>query len=383
MKRIDLTLDSQKKSSDFIKRILILTALASIICCNVNAQYNAKITPEIELISIIGTLSNINNNSCQLTQYKEDVTTYFRKYQNHKCCKLVHEYNTENKISYNDLLFIALYLNNVNGKLELSNIDLILNKLDKLSKSELEEFVKLMNDFYYSSKFNNFFDNHKSLYSECEQAYLNRVNGQVNYDILNRIFNNKLQKPNIILSILNGDQNVIFSSINTIIISNFTTETSNTTQSISLSGGMYKAYSTIMGIIEMNTSHYLLKSTLERDNATNKIYDFCKAHLNNYQLNKEDIYSDYICNTIFLYYLSEVKKSTKQKEIIDNYTLYFKFYSNIYNSMGYFWINDNFEYLTNKIDNREFNIKEVIYILTEKYIETGKTIELINSRMDK
>ena len=100
-------------------------------------------------------------------------------------------------------------------------------------------------------------------------------------------------------------------------------------------------------------------------------------------INKEDIYSDYICNTIFLYYLSEVKKSTKQKEIIDNYTLYFKFYSNIYNAMGYFWINDNFEYLTNKIDNREFNIKEVIYILTEKYIETGKTIELINSRMDK
>ena len=185
------------------------------------------------------------------------------------------------------------------------------------------------------------------------------------------------------MSILNGDQNVIFSSINTIIISNFTTETSNTNQSISLSGGVYKAYSTIMGIIEMNTSPYLLKSTLERDNATNKIYDFCKAHLNNYQLNKEDIYSDYICNTIFLYYLSEVKKSTKQKEIIDNYTLYFKFYSNIYNAMGYFWINDNFEYLTNKIDNREFNIKEVIYILTEKYIETGKTIELINSRMDK
>ena len=383
MKRIDLTLDSQKKSSDFIKRILILTALASIICCNVNAQYNAKITPEIELMSIIGTLSNINNNSCQLTQYKEDVSTYIRKYQNHKCCKLVREYNTENKIAYNDLLFIALYLNNINGKLELSNIDLILNKLDKLSKSELDKFILLLNDFYSKSKFNIFFDNHKSLYSECEQAYLNRVNGLVNYVLLNRIFNNKLQKPNIILSILNGDQNVIFSSINTIIISNFTTETSNTTQSISLSGGVYKAYSTIMGIIEMNTSPYLLKSTLERDNATNKIYDFCKAHLNNYQLNKEDIYSDYICNTIFLYYLSEVKKSTKQKEIIDNYTLYFKFYSNIYNAMGYFWINDNFEYLTNKIDNREFNIKEVIYILTEKYIETGKTIELINSRMDK
>ena len=51
--------------------------------------------------------------------------------------------------------------------------------------------------------------------------------------------------------------------------------------------------------------------------------------------------------------------------------------------MGYFWINDNFEYLTKIIDNREFNIKEVIYILTEKYIETGKTIELINSRIDK
>ena len=71
MKRIDLTLDSQKKSSDFIKRILILTALASIICCNVNAQYKAKITPEIELISIIGTLSNINNNSCQRIAWAE------------------------------------------------------------------------------------------------------------------------------------------------------------------------------------------------------------------------------------------------------------------------------------------------------------------------
>ena len=82
-------------------------------------------------------------------------------------------------------------------------------------------------------------------------------------------------------------------------------------------------------------------------------------------------------------FIAQVSSKKTEEEIIDNYTLYFKFYSNIYNAMGYFWINDNFEYLTNKIDNREFNIKEVIYILTEKYIETGKTIELINSRMDK
>lgn len=364
-----------------MKRVfIILIALASIICCNVNAQCNAKIIPEVELMSIAGVLSDLNDNICQLTQYEEDVTTYFRKYQNHKCCKLINRYNAENKISYNDLLFIALYLNNVNGKLELNNIDLVLKQLNKLSKSELNEFINLLNNFYAESKFENFFNAHKSLYSDCEQAYSDRVNGLVNYDILNRIFDYNLQKPKIVLSILNGNKNIIFSSINTIIIGNFTTETSNNTKSVSLSGGIYKAYSTVMSIIEMNTSDFLPEPTSEQDNATNTIYDFCKAHLNNYQLNKADIFRDNICNIIFLYYLSEAKKSAKQKETDDYYNLYFYIYSNIFNSMGYLWINEHFEYLTKTIGDKEFNIKEVINILTEKYKETGKTIELINSR---
>lgn len=152
---------------------LILFLLLLSVSPPVLAQGNvkSKIDPRVELFSIIFRLAgNPEYNMKFAKAYVKDIHTYFDPFKNDPVVQFAKELADKKNMGFSKVMFLAVQLKFKNNKFirikESSN-----SLTDKWSEADADKFVKLANNFYKTTKFSRFFDNHKEMYTEATQAF--------------------------------------------------------------------------------------------------------------------------------------------------------------------------------------------------------------------
>lgn len=144
-----------------------------IICSLVMANKKAHSTVDkrVEILSIIFRLAgNPEYNMKFAKNYVNDIHNHFDKYEDHSVVKFAKELAQEKNMGFSKVMFLATHLQFVNNKFLLIK-ESESNLKGKWDEADAVNFVKLLNDFYYKSEFELFFNTHKLFYDEATKEF--------------------------------------------------------------------------------------------------------------------------------------------------------------------------------------------------------------------
>ncbi len=191
-----------------MKKILISVLLT--LCAYLSSAQNQAVVPKVdertELLSIIfrlaGASEYINDN---IPSYSKAIDVYFAQFINHGAIKFAQKMREENSVGYDAVMSLAI-------SLEISDSVRLCKNLSPKSIDErwgmdnVNEFVKLLNSFYFDTKFRDFFSSHSSLYKTAEDRF-SVIMKNADFDWFEKFYGKKSGKFNLILSIPNGGCN--------------------------------------------------------------------------------------------------------------------------------------------------------------------------------
>ncbi|MDR3047008.1 MAG: DUF4932 domain-containing protein [Bacteroidales bacterium] len=173
------------------------------------AQLQSHVDERVELTSLVFRLAGaeeyINN---EVENYVKDADAYFEKYKSHELIEYVKFIRERDDVAYNAVAGVIGLLQIKNGKVSLAknaDIDCLLQD-SRWKRETFLKFVNLLNKFYKDSKFQKFFDQHKSLYAETEYRFDLFLSG-INTRWFPHFFGKPLNSPTIYVSLLNGTSN--------------------------------------------------------------------------------------------------------------------------------------------------------------------------------
>jgi len=133
---------------------------------------HSRVDPRVELLSLIFRLAgnpeyNLPNSK---SPYSTDVETYFEKFREHPVVHKARELRTRSGVSFDAVMGMAVYIDNVQDLHERIPFDSPACKLDKRWRpDEARVFLKSARDFVRDSGFQKFLDAHQPLYTEAAQ----------------------------------------------------------------------------------------------------------------------------------------------------------------------------------------------------------------------
>jgi len=151
----------------------IITFFILFACLPVMAAQSVESTVDkrVELLSVIFRLAgNPEYNMKFAKNYISDINLYFEKYKGHPVIGFAKELNKEKGIGFSKVMFLAVDLEYKNNRFSLikQSENSLVNMWDM---EDALKFVDLANDFYKTSKFEVFFNNHKSMYTEATKRF--------------------------------------------------------------------------------------------------------------------------------------------------------------------------------------------------------------------
>ena len=161
-------------------------------------QISVSVKPQVELISIIQTISDYPSSHGSLMskdtfEYKTDVINYFSQYKGHQVVKMFNRLSSNPEIfNYNIPSLLMHHTDNGLRLREDINIDSpVITKAG--GKDSLVVFLNLLRDFAIQSSFNKFFQDHKDYYSTIIERTVDNL-GNYNYIAEIEDFYGKKQK---------------------------------------------------------------------------------------------------------------------------------------------------------------------------------------------
>jgi len=160
-----------------------------------------------ELLSIVFRLAGsdeyVNN---AIPAYVKDIDTWFAPSREGELIKYAQKLGKTSGVSYDAVMSMAgnlVITDSIRLKVHLKE-----NSLDKRwGKPEVEKFIKLLNRFYVETKFHEFFENHKALYSVAENNF-SKILTQVDFTWFQSFYGGKPAEGfNLIISLVNGGGN--------------------------------------------------------------------------------------------------------------------------------------------------------------------------------
>ena len=137
-----------------------------------SSALTVTIDPRIELCSLVAYLSGAKEYSlCRVQEYKKEVDSEFRKFENHPLISYLQKLRKENGISYDAVMNAAILMRSI-GQIEpIVEEKNLASELDKRWNNEtLIKFYGLLEDFKAKSKFTVFFDRKKAFYEEVKAS---------------------------------------------------------------------------------------------------------------------------------------------------------------------------------------------------------------------
>lgn len=153
------------------QKVFIITLI--LVCANISECISAGVKPAkvdemFELTSIVWRLAEAREYSqCSIKEYAGDIDTYFAPYKTHPLIEYCQTIRNERGVSYDAISTGAAFLQKKNGKIGICkgyNAQSVAEAEKRWSTETFEHYVELLNDFYITSKFNDFFVSHDSLY---------------------------------------------------------------------------------------------------------------------------------------------------------------------------------------------------------------------------
>ena len=141
------------------------------------SQIPVKYSEEAELVSVVCHLAGIGGFDFDaedgvLPDYLADVDNYFAAFKNHKAVVYVRQKLYRNGFGWDMPVAFALRLRLEDGHIAyLDNLEQDFdNYHTRLKASHEKKFISLLEAFYRDSAFGDFFENHRGVYRECEEA---------------------------------------------------------------------------------------------------------------------------------------------------------------------------------------------------------------------
>ncbi|MFA6336119.1 MAG: DUF4932 domain-containing protein [Bacteroidales bacterium] len=166
-----------------------------------------KVDERTELLGIIfriaGAKEYINNN---IPSYAKEIDEYFAPFKGHDAIKFVQKVRAEQGVSYDAVMSLAIALEISDSVRLCKNLSPI-SIDDRWGMDNVNEFVTLLNKFYFETKFKEFFSDHSALYKIAESRFSGIIS-DVDFNWFEKFYGKKAKGNfNLILSIPNGGGN--------------------------------------------------------------------------------------------------------------------------------------------------------------------------------
>ena len=192
-----------------MKKIIttILMTFTVIALFSQNRAVQAKVDERTELLSIIFRLADakeyMNDN---IPSYAKEIDKYFAPFKEHEAIRFAKKIRSEQGVSYDAVMSIAIALEitdsiRLRPNLSTSCID------ERWGLESATKFIKLLNQFYFDSKFKEFFFKNSALYQIAEDRF-SEVLKDIDFNWFEKFYGLKPNGNfNLILSIPNGGGN--------------------------------------------------------------------------------------------------------------------------------------------------------------------------------
>lgn len=188
----------------------ILTTLLTFCFIFASAQSQTvqpKVDDRTELLSIIfriaGAEEYVNNN---IPSYAKEIDEYFTPFKNHDAIKFVQKVRAEKSVGYDAVMSLAIALEIADSVRLCKNLS-PMSIDDRWGMDNVDEFVTLLNKFYFETRFKEFFSDHSALYKIAESKF-DEIMKNVDFNWFEKFYDKKAKGDfNLILSIPNGGGN--------------------------------------------------------------------------------------------------------------------------------------------------------------------------------
>ncbi len=191
-----------------IKKLWMLSVLLVSILNFSQEKLTPKVDERVEIVSTIFRLAGAQEYSSNYNKkYAADINTYFDAYKNSEIVEFIKENRNKNSLGNDAVMSMALHLSFKNGKF--SQIKEKVNLLDKRwEKVDKKQFVLLLNQFYKTTNFQQFFNNHSGDYKKAEDEYQTTILSDFNQGWYSKFYGKKASEDyKIILGYGNGGGN--------------------------------------------------------------------------------------------------------------------------------------------------------------------------------
>jgi len=166
-----------------------------------------KVDERTELLSIVFRIAEaeeyMNDN---FPSYTKEIDEYFAPFKKHQTIGFAKKVRNKQGVSYDAVMSMAISIDitdsiRIRPNLAMSGID------KRWGEKSATEFIRLLNQFYFDTKFNAFFLKHQSLYKAAEDRF-SGILKKVDFDWFQKFYGVQANGNfNLILSIPNGGGN--------------------------------------------------------------------------------------------------------------------------------------------------------------------------------
>ena len=193
-----------------MKKVTFLTALlvVSSFTFAQKIELKAKVDERCELLSTVFRLAGAKEYVTHaIPIYVDSLDKYFEPYKNHEIVEYCKTYRENYGVSYDAPMSLAVHLQIIDGKISLiPNVKE--NSLDsRWNRDSLPRFIELLNDFYTTTKFHEFFVKQSAFIEKVEQTatvYLKKIDMEWYKNFYGEVPEGSY---NLVISLSNGSNN--------------------------------------------------------------------------------------------------------------------------------------------------------------------------------
>jgi len=193
-----------------MKKVAFLTVLlvVSSFTFAQKIELKAKVDERCELLSTVFRLAGANEYvTHEIPIYVDSLDKYFEPYKNHEIVEYCKTYRENYGVSYDAPMSLAVHLQIIDGKISLiPNVKE--NSLgSRWNRDSLPRFIELLNDFYTTTKFHEFFVKQSDFIEKVEQTateYFKKVDMEWYKNFYGEVPEGSY---NLVISLSNGSNN--------------------------------------------------------------------------------------------------------------------------------------------------------------------------------
>lgn len=154
-----------------MKKTIILALLFAVSssCFSQKIELNAKVDERCELLSLVFRLADAHEYVTHLIPvYVDGLEKYFEPYKNHEIIDYTKSIREKFKVGYDAPMNLAIHLQIVDNKISLIPNVKTSSLEDRWDIESLPHYIELLNDFYTTTKFHDFFESHSAFIEKAE-----------------------------------------------------------------------------------------------------------------------------------------------------------------------------------------------------------------------